>query len=301
MKLGNGTHNWPRGPFTWSEGRTLFISVPFTWNLPSLRQQLEHGSLFWDQARVGGPAIALLPDFLTGIPGVQVGGDIPGVLQRINPLATRSTTGCPWRCPFCGIGRGIIEPGGLVCLDDWPDLPIQADNNLFAAPRKHFDHVINRLVSWGWADFNQGVDARFLTDYHAQRIAEIKKPLVRLALDGESRLAKATWLRAFRRLRRAKIAKAAIRSYALVGFDTGPTEAWERCRWIESHGIKVLPMWYHRLDALEYNQVTEDQRRLGWDDEQRKDLMMYYYQHIVRANRKERRFYNPDQGVLEIL
>jgi hypothetical protein len=160
--------------------------------------------------------------------------------------------------------------------------------------------VIDRLVRWGWADFNQGVDMRFLTDYHAQRIAEIKKPLVRLALDSDSRDSKAKWLRAFRRLRRARITKASIRSYALVGFDTGPGEAWERLRWIEKHGIKALPMWYHPLDALEYNAVTEEQRHLGWDDEKRKDLMMYFYQHIVRANRKERRFHHPDQMALAI-
>lgn len=294
-KIFKSPHDWPRGPFSWSEGRTLFVSVPFTWNLPAMRAELEHGSLEYDRVRVGGPATTLMPDFLTGIPGVEVGGDVPGVLQRIQPLATRSTTGCPRKCSFCGIGKGLIEPGGFQCLTDWPDLPIQADNNLFAAPVDHFDRVIERLKVWGWADFNQGVDHRFLTDYHARRIAEIGKPLVRLALDSDSRQAKADWLKAFRRLRRAGLPKSAIRSYALVGFSTGPAEAWERCRWIESRGIKVAPMWYHRLDALEYNAVTEDQQKLGWSDEQRKDMMMYYYQHLVRANRREKRFHHPDQ------
>lgn len=70
-------HEWPRGPFSWSEERKLFVSVPFTWNLPSLRQELEHGSLQYDHVRVGGPAVALMPDFLVGIPGVEVGGGYP--------------------------------------------------------------------------------------------------------------------------------------------------------------------------------------------------------------------------------
>jgi len=181
-------------------------------------------------------------------------------------------------------------------LTDWPDLPIQADNNLFAAPDAHFDKVIDRLVKWGWADFNQGVDARFLNAHHASRLVEIKKPLVRLALDSPD--SKSIWDNAFNLLREYKLPKSAIRSYALIGFDSGPAEAWERCRWIEAHGIKALPMWYHALDALEYNSVTEDQQKLGWDDEKRKDIMMYYYQHIVRANRQERRLYSPDQTML---
>lgn len=298
--LGNGAQDWPRGPFSWSEGRHLFVSVPFTWNLPDLRRELEHGSLFWDGVTVGGPAVDLLPDFLSGLPGVEMGGGMPGVLQRINPYATRTTEGCPRRCAFCGIGRGKIEAGGFRLLEDWPDLPILVDNNLFAAPVAHFDRVIDRLKVHGWADFNQGVDMRLLTEYHARRIAEIRKPLVRLALDAEGREARAEWLRAFRRLRRAKIAKKAIRSYVLVGYNTGPAEAWERCRWIEAKGVHALPMWFHPLDALTYNAVTEDQRRLGWDDEKRKDLMMYFYQRIDRANRKERRFHHPDQGAFAL-
>lgn len=38
----------------------------------------------------------------------------------------------------------------------------------------------------------------------------------------------------------------------------------------------------------------------GWDDEKRKDLMMYFYQRIDRANRKERRFHHPDQGAFAL-
>ena len=68
-------------------------------------------------------------------------------------------------------------------MEDWPDLPVLCDNNLLAAPLSHFDKVIDRLIRHGWCDFNQGVDARLLTDYHARRIAEIKQPQVRLAFD----------------------------------------------------------------------------------------------------------------------
>jgi len=85
------------------------------------------------------------------------------------------------------------------------------------------------------------------------------------------------------------IAKTNIRSYALIGFDSGPDEAWERCQWVESHKIKVLPMWFHPLDALKQHQVTEDQKKLGWNDLERKRIMQWHYQHNEKYGRSKHR------------
>jgi hypothetical protein len=218
-----------------------------------------------------------MPDYLAGLSGVTIGGDCPGVLQRVNPQATRTSIGCPNRCGFCAIGKGLIEAGGFRELTDWPDGPVLVDNNLFAASVEHFDRVMDRLDPWGWCDFNQGVDARRLTEHHAERIGRIPGAMVRLALDAMA-VADA-WEEAFRKLRASGVALRRIRSYALVGFTTGPEEAWERCEWIEGHGVKSLPMWFHELDALEWNQITEKQRALGWTDEERKALFQWYYKH----------------------
>lgn len=133
-------HDWPKGRISWREGRTLYVSIPFTWELPPALNSLKMGSLFWDQVIVGGPAVKLMPGYFAALPHVSEGQDMPGVLQRANPHATRTTTGCPNRCGFCGIGRGLIEPGGLVELEDWPDLPILCNNNLLAACRTPAPH-----------------------------------------------------------------------------------------------------------------------------------------------------------------
>lgn len=50
------TADWPRGPSTWLDGRTLCVSIPFTWNLPEVRHDIEQGGLLWDNVMVGGPA-----------------------------------------------------------------------------------------------------------------------------------------------------------------------------------------------------------------------------------------------------
>ena len=80
----------------------------------------------------------------------------------------------------------------------------------------------------------------------------------------------------------AEIAKAHIRSYCLIAFEDTPPDAWRRCLWVESHGVKALPMWYHRLDQLEPNVVLPEQQAAGWDDEQRRRIMGWFYKHRGR-------------------
>jgi len=280
---------WPKGPTEWVEGRTLYVSVPFTWNLPAVRARLCQRDFRWEWARVGGPAVDLMPDYLRDLPQVDVGGQIEGVLQRVNPRATRTTTGCVCTCEFCGVGRGLIEPGGLVELADWPDLPILCDNNLLAAGVDHFDRVIDRLILHGQIDFNQGLDARFLTPYHAGRIAEIPRAMVRLAADAPHGRPDEVWTRALELLLDAGIPQSRIRSYCLIGYGAGPAEAWARCRAVEAAGVKALPMWFHRLDALKHNIVTREQRALGWTDLDRKAIMQWFYQHRTSRGRYRRR------------
>ncbi len=261
------------------------VSIPFTWNLPQVRRYLEAGAPSWDVAMVGGPAVKLMPEYLAGVPNVIIGEDCPGVLQRVNPFATRTTTGCIRKCQFCGIGTGKIE-GKFQELPDWPDLPIVCDNNLLASSEAHFDKVMDRLEHHRGVDFNQGLDARLLTPYHAERFARLNRPHIRLALDHERDAGE--WDDAFDALVRAECPKSWISSYALIGFDSGPEEAWRRCGFIEDHKIKAYPMWFHGLDCLKWNTITTDQVALGWSKKARTDLMGWFYQHRGTAeSRKE--------------
>jgi len=285
--------NWPKKPYKWIENNTCFISVPFTWCLPEVKQFVNNEDMFIKRYVIGGPAIDLIPDFIKESKRIKVGGKLNGVLQKINPEATRTTVGCIRHCKFCGIGINKIEADGFKELSDWPDLPILTDNNLLASSRQHFDKVIDRLLKWGWCDFNQGLDIRLLNKYHAERIAVIKKPHCRLAYDNKRE--KEKFIKAYSLLRNAKIANKNISSYVLIGFDSDPQDAWERCEWIETFGIKAYPMWYHSLTALKLNEITEKQKRLGWTNRDRLNIMGYYYKHrqekgrgyISRAKKEE--------------
>lgn len=89
----------------------------------------------------------------------------------------------------------------------------------------------------------------------------------------------ADWTRAFDLLRAAGLAKSNIRSYALIGFDAGPSEAWDRCKWIEKHGIKPSPMWFHELTAMKRDVVTDKQKAMGWTAYERQHIMQWFYKH----------------------
>jgi hypothetical protein len=143
---------WKSGFLSWEDQETLCISVVFTWDLPKVRKyvyMLRHRPV-----RIGGPAVDLaklvLPGFFLGS-HAKIGGDYPGVLQRFNHLATRTSIGCPRKCKFCSVphvaAQKSIELSGapITPLADWPDLPVLADDNLLFTPQAHFDRVCDRL------------------------------------------------------------------------------------------------------------------------------------------------------------
>jgi hypothetical protein len=278
-------HIWRSGILTWDdETGALCISVVFTWHLPIARKYAD--AMRHRKVRIGGPAVKLarhkLPGFFLGC-SAELDGEIPGVLQRFNPQATRTSVGCIRQCQFCSVplveGIDTLREFGArqSALSNWPDLPVIADNNLLANSAPHFDRVCDRLEKHEWCDFNQGTDARLITEHHAERFSRLKNPTIRLALDSMSYVD--AWDRALERLLHAGVRKKSIRSYALIAFGNSPDEAWKTCEHIEKNKIKVLPMWFHELTALERNIVTERQAELGWNDYERRRLMQWFYQH----------------------
>lgn len=263
---------WPKGIVEWQEGTTGFLSVPFTWLLPAARKRIRQADLFVKRWVVGGPAVKLLPHYLAG--EAEYGADDPTVLQRVHPRATRTTVGCPRGCTFCGV-RTICGP--FRELDDWPNMPILCDDNLLVASQPHLERVFARLSRWPECDFNQGLDCRLLTAWHAEQLARLNRPILRLALDHDRD--REAWAAAFDRIRTAGIAKSRIRSYVLCGFDGGPDEDRARCEYVEGFGVKALPMWFHPLDALQLNPLTDRQQSLGWTHRKRRELMCWYYRH----------------------
>lgn len=246
------------------ENGTTRLSIPFTWDLPKAYQRAVWLRQMGQRVIAGGPAVNLMPDYLADV--AEVGTTWPEALEHHNPLATFTSRGCVRRCSFCAVWR---TEGELRELDDWPIRPIVCDNNLLACSRAHFDRVIDRLKPVKGVDFNQGLDARLLTDYHAGRLAELDCR-VRLAFDHVR--TEQQFLAAWERVHKAGIAKRSISVYVLVGYDDTPEDALYRLRLVHSLGSYTSPMRYNPLDSL----VRDSYVGPNWTDRELTRFMRYW-------------------------
>jgi len=247
----------------WTEGDTAFLSVPFTWNLQDAHQRAAWLRQQGYRVRAGGPAVSLMPHAMADV--AELGGEVDA-LPHHNPRATFTSRGCIRQCSFCAVPK--IE-GGLRELAEWEPRPVVCDNNLLACSLVHFNQVIDRLKPLSGIDFNQGLDARLLTKYHAERLAELDCT-VRLAWDhidtGNAFMAAYEWLR------KAGIPKRRIRVYVLIGYQDTPDDAWFRLRTVWNLGVMPNPMRYNPLDALVRDAYVGE----AWSDRLLRAYMRYW-------------------------
>jgi hypothetical protein len=194
------------------------------------------------RVRIGGPAVSLNPDLLAGI--AEVGGEVDA-LPHHNSNATFTSRGCIRRCSFCAVP--IIE-GELRELPTWERKPIVCDNNLLACSRTHFDRVVDSLKGLSGVDFNQGLDARLLTQHHLERLTELNLLAVRFAWDHTA--SESAVMDAIQRTRVAGIPKSKINVYVLMGYDDTPDDATYRLEAIKAMGLMPFPMRYQPLNAV---------------------------------------------------
>jgi hypothetical protein len=227
---------WPKRPVYWQNEKYHYWSFVFTWDLYAWMMTAQP-EIDGKQIVVGGPAVRLMPNVIPD--WITIGNGEVDVLFRHNPQATRTSIGCIRKCAFCVVPR---TEGPLQELCEWPLRPVLIDNNLLACSVSHFDHVIDRLKRLDWCDFNQGLDARLLTKHHAERLAELKQPTIRLSFDNSRD--EGALLGAYEKLCKQGIPKRLMTVYVLIGFDDTPEDAQYRLSLVRSLGIFPFPMRY---------------------------------------------------------
>ena len=243
-------YNWRKGIAQWQVGKTLYISVPFTWLVGEANKIVEK----WKgEVLIGGPGL-MTPTHCEGFE--------PMLFH--NPCATFTTRGCPNACPFCAVPK--LE-GDLVEIPNFRPAPVVCDNNLLAASWKHLNRVVDKLKIYPFVDFNQGLEARRFTPQVADLLGKLKCK-VRFAFDTwkvESQVADAIELCKRRTTKDISV-------YCLIGYKDTPDDAKARLELIRSWGVYPNAMRYQPLDAKERNSDVEE----GWTERELIDMSRYY-------------------------
>lgn len=257
---------WSGGLVDWVENDTAFISVVFSWQLDLAYQRAIWYKQQGYRIRAGGPAVIIQPDYLSSI--AEIGGEVDA-LKHHNSEATFTSRGCIRNCSFCLVPK--IEGNIRELSDDqWQPKRVICDNNLLATSTRHFNHVIDRINNIIGVDFNQGLDARLLTDDYAKRLAELKGATIRLAWDNIK--TEALFLSAFDKLIKAGIPKSRIRVYVLFGYKDTPEDTLYRLEKIRTLGAIPNPMRYQPIDAKKRNEYVGEH----WTEKELAKYMRYW-------------------------
>ena len=272
-------NQWRKGIASWKCGNTLYLSVPFTWMLDEAEAiAREHRG----KVVAGGPAVQLM-----GADWADTPETCPfDTLSLHNPCATFTTRGCPNKCKFCAVPQ--IE-GDLVELPDWKPAPMVCDNNLLAASKTHFSKVIESVKHFPMVDFNQGLDARLFTKWHADELASLRGAKVRFACDHVNMIGIVA--DAIGVARRAGLRNFGV--YVLIGFKDTPEDAKHRLDTVRSWDVLPNPQRYQPLDAIKIDAHVAD----GWTAYEL-GRMRRYYSKLVYLGHIPYEEYRPPQESL---
>jgi hypothetical protein len=163
--------------------------------------------------------------------------------------------GCVRKCSFCAVPKlegspfRIVESGRVKHLVHPAHKRIILwDNNILGEP--HWKDVLSELREIGLeADFNQGIDARFITEEVAAELATVNLPTIRIAYDfvGMREQIKNGILMLKKHLPKKRYRH--VCSYVLYNYKDKPQDLFERIRDLLAWGIAAYPMRYQPLNG----------------------------------------------------
>jgi hypothetical protein len=163
--------------------------------------------------------------------------------------------GCIRSCQFCAVPflegkpRQIRQESSIRHLIDPEHTKVILwDNNILGQP--NWRDIIEELKQLRLiVDFNQGLDARLITDEVAECMRGLRMPVARIAYDfpGMERSVK----QAIERMSAAGFNRRKMVSYVLFNFNDTPEDLFQRVRNLLNWGITAYPMRFQPLNALE--------------------------------------------------
>lgn len=169
-----------------------------------------------------------------------------------------SMRGCIRKCAFCAVprleGKSVGKAQGICDLiEPGHKKAILWDNNVLGVANWH--EVVDELAEAGVSvDFNQGLDARLITQDIANKLATLRIPIIRMAYDIPSE-GKALE-KAIGYLESAGFSRRKIIVYTLYNFTDTPEDFLGRVLDLVSWGVVSYPMRYEPLNSLKKNKYV---------------------------------------------
>ena len=249
----------------------IYVTSLYTWAWrPVWKAVRFYKAMFPDvEVWLGGLYASLLPEH-----AAQSGADIifKGIIKEAEDIMPDyelvpnwdgsiifTSRGCNRKCPYCAVWR--IEGSINSCKKSIKHLVypkhtriIFWDNNFLQNP--HWRDICDELEELGkWVDFNQGLDARLITDEVAERLSRLKlgPNTVKVRLGYDQPYEEKFVHRAIERLKAVGIKGRSVMVYILFNYNDTPDGFFERVRNVLNWGATAYPMRYIPLDALDKN------------------------------------------------
>jgi len=246
----------------------IYVTSLFTWAWKSVWDAVAFCKRNYPGVEVwlGGLYASLLPDHakLSGADHVYVGlfseaEDLMpdyDLVPKWDGSLIFSSRGCIQDCRFCAVpileGKmNSIRHSIRQLIYPKHSRVIFWDNNILASPG--WKSIFAELKEMGLRiDFNQGLDARLITEEVAQEISQLKRvSLLRIAYDNQKN--RQFVQKSIERLVASGVKGRDILVYTLFNYEDTPEDFYERTKDILEWGAVSYPMRFQPLDALEKN------------------------------------------------
>lgn len=249
----------------------VYITSLFTWAWKPVWEAIWFYTKLFSQAEIwlGGLYASLMPEH-AALSGIQPDHIFEGIHEKAEALRPDydlvpkwnetvgasivfSSRGCSRSCSYCAVPTlekrmNSIKYSIEDLLWNGHSKAIFFDNNILASPgwRRIFDELADLGLR---VDFNQGLDARLVTEEVARKISKLKiDHVVRLSYD--YREMEKPVQRAIQLLKAHGIDGRSILVYALYNFTDDPEDFLERIKNILRLGAVCYPMRYQPIYAL---------------------------------------------------
>jgi len=244
----------------------IYVTSLFTWAWKPVWQAVGYYKKLFPDAELwlGGLYASLLPEH-----AAQSGADriykglfkdaedlMPdySLVPKWNGSIIFSSRGCNRKCPFCAVPMLEGEINSVKYSIKHLVYPkhtriIFWDNNILQSPG--CNDVFNELKELGLkVDFNQGLDAKLITEEVAERLARLKLDSgrgIKVRLGYDLRSNGPFVKRAIERLNAVGIKGREIMLYTLYNYNDDPQDFFERVREVLNWGAICYPMRYEPL------------------------------------------------------